>query len=100
MEGANRSRSRQGRTLCEFLGLEAVGLSEQGSLPRRTPTSPFFDDEKRRELDTARGARLQRPDAASRDRYLFYTACTRISPVKIPASEGLRNSGASKNWEK
>src|SRR5687768_1547285 len=29
-----------------------------------------------------------------------YTACTRMARVKIPASEGFRSSGASKNWEK
>lgn len=52
-----------------------LGL-EEGSLPRRGSSSPFLDDETRRELD-ARGARLQRPDSVSRDRYLFYTACTR-----------------------
>jgi ATP-dependent helicase/DNAse subunit B len=52
-----------------------VGL-EEGSLPRRATSSPFLDDDARRELDE-RGARLQRPDPVSRDRYLFYTACTR-----------------------
>jgi RecB family exonuclease len=52
-----------------------LGL-EEGSLPRRGASSPFLDDEARRELDD-RGARLQRPDSVSRDRYLFYTACTR-----------------------
>jgi ATP-dependent helicase/DNAse subunit B len=52
-----------------------LGL-EEGSLPRRGASSPFLDDDTRRVLDE-RGARLQRPDAASRDRYLFYTACTR-----------------------
>jgi len=52
-----------------------LGLDE-GSLPRRGLSSPFLDDEARRALDE-RGARLQRPDAVSRDRYLFYTACTR-----------------------
>jgi len=49
-----------------------LGL-EEGSLPRRTRTSPFLDDDRRREL----GGRLERPDQVSRDRYLFYTACTR-----------------------
>jgi ATP-dependent helicase/DNAse subunit B len=49
-----------------------LGL-EEGSLPRRDRSSPFLDDERRREL----GRRLERPDAVSRDRYLFYTACTR-----------------------
>jgi ATP-dependent helicase/DNAse subunit B len=49
-----------------------LGL-EEGSLPRRSRTSPFLDDDARRNL----GARLERPDQVSRDRYLFYTACTR-----------------------
>ena len=52
-----------------------LGL-EEGSLPRRGSSSPFLDDDTRRLLDE-RGARLQRPDSVSRDRYLFYTACTR-----------------------
>jgi ATP-dependent helicase/DNAse subunit B len=52
-----------------------LGL-EEGSLPRRGSSSPFLDDDARRLLDD-RGARLQRPDPVSRDRYLFYTACTR-----------------------
>jgi ATP-dependent helicase/nuclease subunit B len=52
-----------------------LGL-EEGSLPRRGSSSPFLDDDTRRALDE-RGARLQRPDSVSRDRYLFYTACTR-----------------------
>ena len=51
-----------------------LGL-EEGSLPRRPRSSPFLDDDRRREL----GARLERPDAVSRDRYLFYTACTRAT---------------------
>src|SRR5438477_334133 len=49
-----------------------LGL-EEGSLPRRERSSPFLDDDERRAL----GRRLERPDAVSRDRYLFYTACTR-----------------------
>jgi len=52
-----------------------LGL-EEGSLPRRGASSPFLDEETRRALDE-RGARLQRPDPVGRDRYLFYTACTR-----------------------
>jgi ATP-dependent helicase/DNAse subunit B len=52
-----------------------LGL-EEGALPRRGLSSPFLDDDARRILDE-RGARLQRPDPVSRDRYLFYTACTR-----------------------
>jgi ATP-dependent helicase/DNAse subunit B len=49
-----------------------LGL-EEGSLPRRDRPSAFLDDDRRGEL----GRRLERPDSVSRDRYLFYTACTR-----------------------
>jgi ATP-dependent helicase/DNAse subunit B len=52
-----------------------LGL-EEGSLPRRGGASPFLDEDARRALDDG-GARLQKPDSVSRDRYLFYTACTR-----------------------
>jgi ATP-dependent helicase/nuclease subunit B len=52
-----------------------LGL-EEGSLPRRGGASPFLDEDVRRALDDG-GARLQKPDPVSRDRYLFYTACTR-----------------------
>ena len=55
-----------------FDAVFVLGL-EEGSLPRRARVSPFLDDERR----TALGARLERPDAVGRDRYLFYTACTR-----------------------
>ena len=85
-----------------FEAVFVIGL-EQGSLPRRAPTSPFFDDETRRELDTARGARLQRPDAASRDRYLFYTACTRPRKLLTLVREAATDDGspreASPFWE-
>jgi ATP-dependent helicase/DNAse subunit B len=66
-----RARTRR------FEATFVLGL-EEGSLPRRGGGSPFLDDDARRELDE-RGARLTRPDAVSRDRYLFYTACTRAS---------------------
>jgi ATP-dependent helicase/DNAse subunit B len=66
-----RARTRR------FEATFVLGL-EEGSLPRRGGGSPFLDDDTRRELDE-RGARLARPDAVSRDRYLFYTACTRAS---------------------
>ncbi len=79
-----------------------IGL-EQGSLPRRAAPSPFFDEDTRRELDTARGARLQRPDAASRDRYLFYTACTRPRKLLTLVREAATDDGspreASPFWE-
>jgi ATP-dependent helicase/DNAse subunit B len=51
-----------------------LGL-EEGTLPRRGDASPFLDDESRQAL----GARLVKPDHVERDRYLFYTACTRAS---------------------
>jgi ATP-dependent helicase/DNAse subunit B len=63
-----RARTRRFDTVF-VLGLE------EGSLPRRGAGSPFLDDDRRREL----GARLERPDQVSRDRYLFYTACTRAT---------------------
>src|SRR5713226_3199116 len=43
---------------------------------RKDGSPSFLDDDTRRALDES-GARLQRPDSVSRDRYLFYTACTR-----------------------
>src|SRR5262249_6598529 len=54
-----------------------LGL-EEGSLPRRRGSSPVLDDDARRALDERR-ARPPPPDPVSRDRYLFYTACTRAS---------------------
>ena len=59
-----------------FDAVFVLGL-EQGSLPRRGAASPFLDDDARSELDGRAGARLTRPDPVARDRYLFYTACTR-----------------------
>jgi ATP-dependent helicase/nuclease subunit B len=61
-----RARTRRFDTVF-VLGLE------EGSLPRRPRSTAFLDDEAR----SALGARLERPDQVSRDRYLFYTACTR-----------------------
>ena len=85
-----------------FEAVFVIGL-EQGSLPRRAPTSPFFDDETRRELDGTHGARLERPDAASRDRYLFYTACTRPRRLLTLVREAATDDGspreASPFWE-
>ena len=91
-----RARTRR------FEAVFVIGL-EQGSLPRRAPTSPFFDDETRRELDGTHGARLQRPDAASRDRYLFYAACTRPRRLLTLVREAATDDGspreASPFWE-
>src|SRR5207237_5484669 len=66
-----------------------LGL-EEGSLPRRSRTSPFLDDDRRREL----GARLERPDQVSRDRYLFYTACTRATRRLYLVREAATDDGA------
>ncbi len=92
----NRVRTRR------FDTVFVIGL-EQGSLPRRAPTSPFLDDETRRELDLARGARIQRPDAASRDRYLFYTACTRPRRLLTLVREAATDDGSPREpspfWE-
>jgi len=66
---------------------------EEGSLPRRGSSSPFLDDDARRELDE-RGARLERPDSVSRDRYLFYTACTRASERLYLVREAATDDGA------
>ena len=52
-----------------------LGL-EEGTFPRRTQASPFLDDDARRALGAAR---LVKPDQVARDRYLFYTACTRAT---------------------
>ncbi len=46
-----------------------------GSAAPPQRVSPFLDDDARRAL----GGRLERPDQVSRDRYLFYTACTRAT---------------------
>ena len=54
-----------------------LGL-EEGRLPRRAQGSPFLDEEQKAELErSSRSGRLLRTDPVSRDRYLFYTACTR-----------------------
>ncbi len=78
-----------------------LGL-EEGSLPRRGRSSPFLEDDTRRELDE-RGARLQRPDPVSRDRYLFYTACTRPSRRLYLVREAVTDDGSPREpspfWE-
>ena len=75
-----------------------LGL-EEGSLPRRTRVSPFLDDDTRRAL----GARLERPDQVSRDRYLFYTVCTRATRRLYLVREAATDDGAPREpspfWE-
>ncbi|MBV8256887.1 MAG: PD-(D/E)XK nuclease family protein [Actinobacteria bacterium] len=78
-----------------------LGL-EEGSLPRRGQSSPFLEDEARRALDE-KGARLLRPDSVSRDRYLFYTACTRPSQRLYLVREAATDDGSPREpspfWE-
>ncbi len=75
-----------------------LGL-EEGSLPRRRDGSPFLDDDARRAL----GGRLLRADQASRDRYLFYTACTRPSRRLTLVREAATDEGSPREpspfWE-
>ena len=79
-----------------------LGL-EQGTLPRRPRVEPFLDDEARRGLEQRRGARLERPDAASRDRYLFATACTRPRRRLVLVRQAVGDEGTPREpspfWE-
>jgi ATP-dependent helicase/nuclease subunit B len=81
-----RARTRR------FDSVFVLGL-EEGTLPRRGAGSPFLDDDARRGLDE-RGARLARPDAVARDRYLFYTACTRASQRLYLVREAADDDGS------
>jgi ATP-dependent helicase/DNAse subunit B len=71
-----------------------VGL-EEGRLPRRSQGSPFLDEERKAELERAsRSGRLLRTDPVSRDRYLFYTACTRPTRRLYLVREAASDDGA------
>ena len=71
-----------------------VGLDE-GRLPRRSQGSPFLDEEQKAELErTSRAGRLLRTDPVSRDRYLFYTACTRPTRRLYLVREAASDDGA------
>ena len=80
-------RARTGRFEVVFV----LGL-EEGSLPRRGGGSPFLDDEARERL----GGRLQRADQVSRDRYLFYTACSRPTRRLYLVRESATDEGSPK----
>ncbi len=77
---------------CEFEIVFLLGL-EEGRLPRRGHESPFLADDARRELDERSRARLSRPDQVARDRYLFYTACTRATRRLYLAREAAGDDG-------
>jgi ATP-dependent helicase/nuclease subunit B len=83
-------RARTRRTEVVFL----LGL-EEGSLPRRPPGSPFLGDEERRSIDErSRQARLVKPDPVSRERFFFYTACTRPSQRLYLVREASTDDGS------
>jgi ATP-dependent helicase/nuclease subunit B len=73
-----------------------LGL-EEGRLPRRGHESPFLADDTRRELDERSRARLSRPDQVARDRYLFYTACTRATRRVYLAREAAGDDGSPRS---
>ena len=91
-----RARTRRFDTVF-VLGLE------QGSLPRRPRVEPFLDEDARRVLDERRGARLVRPDAASRDRFLFATACSRPRRRLVLVRQAVGDEGSPREpspfWE-
>ena len=75
-----------------------LGL-EEGAFPRRTRPSPLLSDGLRSEL----GGRLERPDSVARDRYLFYTTCTRASQRLVLVREAAGDEGVPREpspfWE-
>jgi hypothetical protein len=82
-------RARTRRSEVVFM----VGL-EQGSLPRRSADSPLLDDERRRSVETrSPRVRLKAQDPIERDRYLFYTACTRASKRLYLARQAATDDG-------
>jgi len=83
------SRARTRRFDAVFL----LGL-EEGTLPRRGNASPFLDDDVRGELDRHSRARLVRPDPVERERYLFYTACTRATRRLTLVREAATDEGS------
>ena len=83
------ARSRTRRFDAVFL----LGL-EEGTLPRRGNASPFLDDDVRGELDRRSPSRLVRPDPVERERYLFYTACTRATRRLTLVREAATDEGS------
>jgi ATP-dependent helicase/DNAse subunit B len=65
-----------------------LGL-EEGAFPRRDRPSPLLSDDVRREL----GGRLERTNSVARDRYLFYTSCTRARQRVVFVREAAGDEG-------
>ena len=83
-------RARTRRTEVVFL----LGL-EEGSFPRRQHGSPFLDEDERRSIDEAsKRSRLAKPDPVSRERFFFYTACTRPSRRLYLVREAATDDGS------
>ncbi|HEY7197820.1 MAG TPA: PD-(D/E)XK nuclease family protein [Gaiellaceae bacterium] len=92
-----RARTRR------FQAMFVLGL-EEGTLPRRATETPFLSDEERASLEASgRNRRLVRPDPVARDRYLFYTACTRpwmrLTLAREAASDEGRPREPSPFWD-
>jgi ATP-dependent helicase/DNAse subunit B len=82
-----RARTRRWQAVF-ILGLE------EGVLPRRATETPFLPDDTRRDLEAAgRDRRLVRPDPLARERYLFYTACTRAWRQLVLVREAADDDG-------
>jgi ATP-dependent helicase/DNAse subunit B len=75
-----------------------LGL-EEGSMPRRPKPSPFLDDGAHPDFE----ARLASPDPVARDRYLFYTACTRARRRLVLVRQAVSDEGVPREpspfWE-
>ena len=81
-----RARTRR------FEAVFVLGLEEGEPPAARATASPFLDDDAR--ARARRAARLARPTRSRRDRYLFYTACTRASRRLTLVREAATDEGS------
>jgi ATP-dependent helicase/DNAse subunit B len=71
-----------------------LGL-EEGRLPQRGNVSPFLDEDLTRELEERhRRSRLVKAEPVARQRYLFYTVCTRASHCLYLVREAATDDGS------
>ena len=82
-----RARTRR------FDAVFLLGL-EEGTLPRRGRRVAVPRRRRARRARPARRARLERPDPVERDRYLFYTACTRATRRLTLVREAATDEGS------